>query len=100
MTDNDDDDVEEEQYFHDLYGRSQPGDNESISQSRYRQVCQALSRCCYVSVLRALATDDVTVENERLSANDVLALAMALEVTSNLIKFIKQQRAIKPLVGC
>ena len=64
--------------------RSRPGDNESDSQYRYRQVCQALSTCCYVTVLRALATDDVTLANERLSANDVLALALALEVTSRL----------------
>jgi len=35
-----------------------------------------------VSVLRALATNDVTVVSERLSANDVLAMTLALEVTS------------------
>ena len=63
--------------------RSRPGDNESDSQSRYREVCQALSTCCYVSVIRALASDDVTLVSERLSANDVLALALALEVTSH-----------------
>jgi len=43
-------------------------------------VCQALDTWCYVSVLHALATNDVTIANERLSANDVLALALALEV--------------------
>ena len=80
--DDDDGDTEEELYFYDKYLRSRPGDNESDSQSTYRQVCHALSACCYVSVLRALATDDVTVVNDRLSANDVLALALALEVTS------------------
>jgi len=35
-----------------------------------------------VSVLRALATNDVTIVSERLSANDVLAMTLALEVTS------------------
>ena len=80
--DDDDDDVGEELYFHELYARSRPGDDESESQSRYRQVCQTLSTCCYVSVLMALATDDVTIVNEWLSANDVRALALALEVTS------------------
>jgi len=76
------DGTEEELRFHELYSRCRPGDDESDSQYRYRQVCRALSTCCYVSVLRELGTDQVTLSDERLSANDVLALALALEVTS------------------
>jgi len=80
--------VESELYFHEQYGRSQQAaggtdGEESASQCRYRAVCRAVNTCSYVSVLLALATDDVTLANERLSANAVLALALALEVTSS-----------------
>ena len=75
------DDAEEELYFHEQYGRLLPDENEFDSQSRYRQVCHALAACCYASVIQALANNDVTLANDRLSANDVLALALALEVT-------------------
>ena len=78
----DNDNIEDQLRFHEQYGRDRPDDDSYDSQSRYRQVCWALSTCCYVPVLRALATNDVTLANERLSANDVLALALALEVTS------------------
>ena len=77
--------VAEELRFHELYGRSHPGDDEFDSQSRYRQVCRSLSTCCYGCVLRALATNDVTVTHERLSANDVLALCHALEVSDVIV---------------
>ena len=73
--------VEAELRFHEQYGSNRAGDDDYDSQSRYRQVCRALGTCCYVSVLRALATSDVTLANDRLSANDVLALALALQVS-------------------
>jgi len=76
--------TEEELYFHENYMRSRPGEAESESQSRYRQVCQSLGTCCYVPVLKALASDDVTLASGRLSTNDVLALALALEVIASI----------------
>jgi len=49
-------------------------------------------------VLRELATDDVTLANERLSANDMLALALALEVTPLMDICVLQVGAeMKPL---